>query len=374
MIKYFKAFRVKLFADITAVPIMLREGYYPSLDGLRAIAILQVIFAHFSVNGILSRFNIRIVSTIGVHIFFVLSGFLITTVLVKKKILDGRISPASFYARRSLRIIPLAYLFLVVLLVISVAYKPMSSKADFLYSFFFLKNLPVQHHPFTAHLWTLSLEAQFYIVMPLLLLFRINRFFIWAVFVVTVFPLLSIFSYYSPAGLHGFTQEVFFKIVNYAFWKGPIILLIGAVAALLVFKGFIKLGWASNYYFLSFFLLIAAVIISTPTCLLYHKYISEYLSAMLFAFVILLNIQSANFLSKILSSPVLVNIGRWSYSLYIWQQLFIGKFFWIPCLRWLNPLPVSMILLLKLIILFPLAYASYRLVEMPFLKRKAKFN
>jgi peptidoglycan/LPS O-acetylase OafA/YrhL len=211
MIKYFKAFRVKLFADITAVPIMLREGYYPSLDGLRAIAILQVIFAHFSVNGILSRFNIRIVSTIGVHIFFVLSGFLITTVLVKKKILDGRISPASFYARRSLRIIPLAYLFLVVLLVISVAYKPMSSKADFLYSFFFLKNLPVQHHPFTAHLWTLSLEAQFYIVMPLLLLFRINRFFIWAVFVVTVFPLLSIFSYYSPAGLHGFTQEVFLR-------------------------------------------------------------------------------------------------------------------------------------------------------------------
>lgn len=135
---------------------------------------------------------------------------------------------------------------------------------------------------------------------------------------VSVFPLLSVLSYYDPGGLHGFPWYVIFKIVNYAFWKGPVILLTGAVAALFVFKGFIRLERCGNCYFLSFLLLIAAILISSPTCLIYHKYLSEYLSALLFAAVILLNIGSVNFLSKILSSPVLVAIGRWSYSLYIW--------------------------------------------------------
>ena len=69
MIKYLKAVRIKLFADITAVPVMLRGEYYPSLDGLRAVAILLVIFAHFSVNGGLLHFNMAINRTIGVHVF-----------------------------------------------------------------------------------------------------------------------------------------------------------------------------------------------------------------------------------------------------------------------------------------------------------------
>lgn len=375
MTNHLKTIKTKLLADTIAVPVTLQSEYYKSLDGLRAIAILLVIFAHFGINNFLLRFNLKINGTIGVHIFFVLSGFLITTVLLKKKLKHGRISLSDFYIRRLLRIVPLAYLFLLVLIIISAAYRPMSSKMDFLYAFLFLKNLPVKNQPFTAQLWSLSVEMQFYMVIPFLLFPKINRFFILAILLVVAVPLLSILCTNYPAMLTQSSRwAISLKIANYSFWKGPVILLIGAMAAFLSFKGIIKLKWGAPYYFLSFFLLIAAILISTPNFCLYNKYLSEYLSAMMIAGVILLNIGSENFLSKILSNPILIKIGIWSYSLYIWQELFIGRFFWLPWLRWLNNYPVLVILLIKLIILFPMAYASYHLVETPFLKWKKKFS
>jgi len=76
------------------------------------------------------------------------------------------------------------------------------------------------------------------------------------------------------------------------------------------------------------------------------------------AYVILLNIQSEYLLSKILKRQTLTKIGMWSYSLYIWQQLFIGIGFWMPFLRWLNFLPVAGLLVAKLIILVFVACLS----------------
>jgi peptidoglycan/LPS O-acetylase OafA/YrhL len=82
------------------------ENYFPALDGLRALSILLVFFVHIHV----SRPEIR--GWIGVHIFFVLSGFLITTLLLREREHYGRISLRGFYVRRFFRIVPIYFLVL----------------------------------------------------------------------------------------------------------------------------------------------------------------------------------------------------------------------------------------------------------------------
>lgn len=365
----------KLFAPILIVPKVLRAAHYASLDGIRGIAILMVVLSHFGINVILRPFNLRIDSNIGVHIFFVLSGFLITTLLIKEKLECRKISILNFYKRRALRILPLTYLYLVVLICISIFYIPMSTKLDFLYSFFFLKNLPLPNERFTAHLWTLSVEWQFYIFLPVLLFLSIDYFFVIALFVVSIFPIISILNHSYPSILpQSFPFNYVIKMVNYTFWKGPIILMIGSVAAILTFKGITIFKTSRLNYFLSFFILLLAIIISSKKTLVYHKYMSEYLSAILFALVIVINVQSTNFLSAILNNRLLKKIGVLSFSIYIWQELFIGKWFWIPWLQWINSYPFWVIVLAKLILILPIAYFSYYFLERPFLRMKWRYS
>ncbi len=370
-----KFLKNKFFSSILIVQKALEGNHYASLDGLRGIAILLVILSHFGINVILRPFNLKIESSIGVHIFFVISGFLITSLLIKEKLESGKIGISNFYKRRALRILPLTYLYLVVLICISIFYIPMSTKLDLVYSFLFLKNLPIPNERFTAHLWTLSVEWQFYIFLPILLFLSIDYFFVIALFVVSIFPIISILNHSYPSLLpHSFPFNYVIKMVNYTFWKGPIILMIGSVAAILTFKGITIFKASRLNYFLSFFILLLAIIISSKKTLVYHKYMSEYLSAILFAFVIVINVQSTNFLSAILNNRLLKKIGVLSFSIYIWQELFIGKWFWIPWLKWINSYPFWVVVLAKLILILPIAYFSYYFLERPFLRMKGRYR
>src|SRR6266508_4442563 len=93
-----------------------RLGYRPSLDGLRAIAVGLVIMDHALVGPFLGW------GQVGVTLFFVLSGFLITTLLLEERSASGRIDLAAFYLRRALRLLPalLVLLFLVALLMLAI--------------------------------------------------------------------------------------------------------------------------------------------------------------------------------------------------------------------------------------------------------------
>src|SRR5579872_1045252 len=83
----------------------LSTKYFPSLDGLRAISILAVIWYHDPLLRLIWRTGF-----LGVHLFFVISGFLITTLLLREKSEFGKISLKNFYIRRTLRIFPAYYL------------------------------------------------------------------------------------------------------------------------------------------------------------------------------------------------------------------------------------------------------------------------
>jgi peptidoglycan/LPS O-acetylase OafA/YrhL len=147
----------------------------PGLDGLRAIAFLLVFALHT---------DYLQVGWIGVQFFFVLSGFLITGILLDmKQSLPGRQYFYKFYGRRFLRIFPLYYFYLILMAaltiwLISTSYRPNYMRifleqvhyaVAYVYDFFFATNA-LKHSNFLDHFWSLSVEEQFYIFWPLLIL------------------------------------------------------------------------------------------------------------------------------------------------------------------------------------------------------------
>jgi peptidoglycan/LPS O-acetylase OafA/YrhL len=143
-----------------------RPSYVPELDGLRTLAILGVLLFHLEVPGFALGWT-------GVPLFFVLSGFLITRILLSSK--EGPNYFSRFYIRRSLRIFPIYYI--VMLLSFAVFYSVDKEQIKYLkYYATYLQTWPILHTQFKSvwvlgHTWTLAIEEQFYLVWPLIIFF-----------------------------------------------------------------------------------------------------------------------------------------------------------------------------------------------------------
>ncbi|TSJ35946.1 acyltransferase [Mucilaginibacter corticis] len=358
-------------SPILTIPEPLTANYFPFLDGLRGLAILMVLLPHFGINKYLYHTSgMLIESDTGVHLFFIISGFLITTLLLKEKVTNGKISLKYFYIRRALRILPVAYLFLVVLAILNIIFRLHLSAFDFIGAGTFITNLPMGGSYYTAHFWSLAVEEQFYLVFPLLLVFNLECYFIVGLLLITVVPLTCIAATCFPTIAGG---GLFVKSCMYAFWKGPVIILIGSVCAIMVFKQMITLKASRLYAFGDIILLVIAIIIRTRNFQLYTKYASEYISAILMAFVIIFSFGQKGPLIRILTSKILMRIGILSYSLYIWQQLFIGSNTWQPWMRYLHGLPLWQLVIFKIGVVFVIAFFSYQ-YEWYFLKIKEKLK
>ena len=139
----------------------------PELDGLRALAVSSVLFAHFFP----LKYQLSLpFGSAGVQLFFVLSGFLITSILLRSKDVKLSKSLKDFYARRFLRIFPLYYL----ALGLCAFAGWMNWHEDLAWHVFYLSNVYISmlgHWPeLGGHLWSLSVEEQFYLIWPLLVL------------------------------------------------------------------------------------------------------------------------------------------------------------------------------------------------------------
>jgi peptidoglycan/LPS O-acetylase OafA/YrhL len=152
----------------------------PSLDGLRAVSIGLVLALHT-----LQRYNVKHpMSRIwygifdggtGVLIFFVISGFLITTLLLQEQQKRGSISLRGFYFRRALRILPPLYLYVVVLLLLGLAGRLVVTKIDIYSALFFFHNYAAGAMFSLEHFWSLSIEEQFYLIWPFVLIWCLRR-------------------------------------------------------------------------------------------------------------------------------------------------------------------------------------------------------
>jgi len=160
-----------------AAPVRLedvaRSKYFPTFDGIRTVGIALLIAGHagYPVAGL--------PGDLGVSAFFVLSGFLITRIIMREHDETGTVSLKTFYARRTLRIFPAYYFYIIVSFAIDWVKNDRWSTAQTVSAFGYMMNYfnAVNNHPGTelAHAWSLAVEEQFYLLWPLAFLLLAKR-------------------------------------------------------------------------------------------------------------------------------------------------------------------------------------------------------
>lgn len=366
----FIAFKEKLSADITSIPEVLQRNYLFSLNGIRGIAIILVVMAHLRLYGDGNRYyNYYLIffnGSLGVEFFFVLSGFLITTLCLKEKIVTGNLSLKRFYTRRILRIFPVAYLYLAFILVLNFWLNLKIPAFQFLGAAFYILNFSYfgKHSAsgLLAHYWSLATEEQFYLVFPFLIKKGFKPFVLFIIFLVILLPFVcTIQEFWKPANtliLYAFTHVaikfqgiavgcfysiLYFKIKSYPEIIGRYKLYGNVLALLLIF--FLKFD---------FFYSIRAVYINLIISILIGYFITS-------------NLKPADdIIFKLLNSRILSWIGILSYSIYIWQQPFTYGDSSFPTV--IGTFPYNAIFILIA------ACLSYYLFEKRFLKLKTKFS
>lgn len=335
--------------------------YRPEVDGLRTVAVVPVILFHAGIAGFDGGF-------VGVDVFFVISGFLITTILIDE-LERGDFSILRFYERRARRILPA--LFFVMALCVPVAWAWMLPEpfADFAASIvavcFFVSNIlfwrqddyfaPVAEEKPLLHTWSLAVEEQYYVVFPLvlMLLWVLGRRQVgWLVGLgmLASFALME----YARLGMDLSTKTIFY-LTPFRAWE----LLAGALCA---FRAG-GVGPRPNHTLsaLGLALILGAVLLfdtTTPFPSIYT------LIPVLGSCLILLHATPATWAGRILATSPLVGIGLISYSAYLWHQPLLA-FARVHSLT--DPAPALMLSLSALSL--GLAYLTWRFVEQPFRHR-----
>ncbi|WP_295770021.1 acyltransferase [uncultured Mucilaginibacter sp.] len=355
--------RPPFFAEVDELPPFLKQKYVPSLDGFRAFSIILVLIAHISYN--YNNDTLAKYGTFGVNVFFVISGFLITSLLIKEKVTYKSVSLRNFYIRRFLRILPVAYLFLAVLFALNFIFKLNLSAASFLRPLFFVENFG-DHSTYTlaGHFWSLSVEEQFYLIFPFLIARSLKNYIITAI---ALIPGILVITYVY---FHLHTQlllvDFVLNVIYHLLGNGISIILIGSLAAIFLCK-YEHLFILKSKYIALFQILLMALSFFFFNHRLFMN-INSTISALFIALTIIYTIVNKDgFIFQILNNKYVRYLGTLSYSIYIWQELFTFK------QPWAN-LPYGNSVVLNLILLAVTAVASYHLYEKYFLKLKARFS
>ena len=316
----------------------------PTLDGIRALAILLVLIGH-SLAGLSNAWKLPalLFGDTGVSLFFVLSGYLITGRMLSDEQAAGKLQLARFYRNRALRIFPAFYAFLIGVAVLAkLSIIPTPDRITWLASVFYFRNLEGSGWE-TGHLWTLALEEQFYLLWPaLFILCRRRR-------VLLISLLIGAFTAHRAFWLHG--HELTLGGAGSYRWRPDL-----RLDTFLVGCGFALCRPAWIKWPLPLFSLAGIVYWSIfDIGSMWTRPVDSIVTAALMGILVVWAAQLSDGLPRtLLSSRPAVLLGALSYSIYLWQQLFLGR----PLHWWSFPAIVS------------LACASYWLVERPFMRLK----
>lgn len=330
-------------------------GRIPSLDGLRAISIGMVIFAHLTGtrNFIVSHQigNIFDLGQLGVRVFFVISGFLITHLLLQELNAKKRIHLGKFYLRRTLRIFPPYYVFLGALALLQAGDWIRLAPRDLLHGITYTSNYYPERSWYTGHTWSLAVEEQFYLLWPaVLFLAGRGRGLRAACSVFLLSPLIRLGLLYL--GVDGVGNR--FETIADSIAAGCIL---AAAHEWLrnqrLYRNLLQSRW----------FVLAPFVVFLTNMFYEHARIHMLLGYTLMNVGIAACIDwcvtyPSGKVGKILNSKPLVFIGVTSYSIYLWQQLFLDRY---------SPLTISEFpwnLALTVIA----SLASYYLVERPSLR------
>jgi peptidoglycan/LPS O-acetylase OafA/YrhL len=327
-----------------------RAQYRPDIDGLRAVAVLLVLFYHFFPTALRAGF-------IGVDIFFVISGFVITAGLRHEQ-MQGSFSYTAFLTRRARRLLPALLLVLCVCLTVgwltlfaaeyAALGKHVAGAAGMVSNIISLAEIGYfdasAHSKPLWHLWSLAIEAQFYLAWPLVLLvlWRFPRVLPYAVLAL----LLASFTANLALMPH---RALDFYLPITRFWE----LLLGALVALLAAK---PNAYASVVALAGAALLVVSLLLITNA----NPYPGVLGLLPTIAATLLIAAGREAWPNRVLAMRGLVGIGKISYPLYVWHWPLLS----FATIVHGDPLPMSWRVAL-LALTFPLALLTYRYVEQP---------
>jgi len=346
----------------------MKLTYRPEIDGLRAIAVFAVILYHAKIN-ILGHQPFK-GGFIGVDIFFVISGYLITSIILKELISTGSFSFKQFYERRIRRILPALLFVMLVSLPFAWIYLLPTSYVDFsksiIYSLGFTSNFYFHYSgqeygavsgllkPF-LHTWSLAVEEQFYILFPIGLLIIFKYFKNYLIHILILGFIISLV-------LADWTSKNYpstsFYFLHTRIWE----LLAGSILSYIE----IKKGHRSNHQILNFILPSIGLFLIIFTIIFFKFHFphpSLYsLPAILGTCFIIWFSNPNEIITKLLSTKLFVGIGLISYSLYLWHY---PIFAFVRIVEGVS-LPNKIFWIILSIIL---STVSYFLIERPFRKK-----
>lgn len=356
--------------------------YLPGLNGLRAIAALAVVFFHITLElkhfgldnaifgtDIVGNATNLLLGGFGVTIFFTLSGFLITYLLLKEKELTGGVKIKAFYIRRALRIWPLYYLYFFISMATIFIYAMPFEGESIPFYIFLAANIPFiigKAIPFLMHYWSIGVEEQFYLFFPhiakqsnkkllniviaLIGIFMITKFVFWVLYT----------KYSMPLPFMALTVTRFHAM------------LIGVVGAILYYnqnKIFLTVATHKITQLLAW----TSIFLITLNKFYIFSAVNDEVVSVVALILIMGQITKRNYLIN-LENKVCDFVGKISYGMYIIHPLLI--FFMAKLLGNLEDTITNYILVYTLVIAATmlLAYVSYEYYEKWFLKLKKKYE
>jgi len=347
---------------------MIKLNYRPEIDSLRAIAVLGVIIYHAKLY--IFGYQFFTGGYLGVDIFFVISGYLIFSLIYKELKISNQLDFKNFYERRARRILPALIFVIIISLIFAWKLILPTSFIDYaksiIYSLVFTSNF---YFFFSGqvygaesgllkpllHTWSLSVEEQFYIIFPLitLLFFKyLNKYIFYLFFSISIlsFVLSQYLSIYNPS--------LNFYLLTSRIWE----ILCGAMLVFLEDK---KNKNFSNLVS-NFFVFIGLVLIVLSFLLIESNNGPSLISifTIIGTMIVIYFSKPKTLMSFILSNKILVGIGLISYSLYLWHYP-IFSFYRIYFLN--KSIYYNFIILL---LIFFISFLTYYFIEKPFRDKK----
>jgi len=328
------------------------NNYLPAVDGLRAVAVLAVIANHMT-SAILPG------GYLGVDIFFVISGFVITQSLLSRRRLSAGQLMLDFYARRMKRLLPALVLVVIVgvLLIRLFDPKPITSTVTGALALvgasnIFLFSEAIDYFGGAAalniftHTWSLGVEEQFYLAYPLLFCLTANVSSLFRLGILAALSLASVIAFVVVAKIN---QPATYFLMPFRFWE----LGLGCLASLALAHHQEHLALLRR---LPASIPFVAMLIGLALPDAWQ--VAATLLTVVSTTTLLLTLSRGSAPQKLLSSSAIVYIGRISYSVYLWHWLVICLSVWTIGIHWWSiPFQITVI--------FAVATLSYRFLEAP---------